>query len=132
MSTEIEVASQISKLKAEGYTTFAEDILRAAADETILSIAIGQFGWGGFRGDEQLYPNGKPPEDPPIGEPIFWSAAKPHLDYYYDGGYGSPSCHAIYAWTDSKVIFVSQYDGATGLETIPRNPSPCDVVMPGG
>jgi len=50
----------------------------------------------------------------------------------YDAGYGGEDCHPIYAWTDSRVIFVSCYDGSTQVESIPRNPMPGEARMFGG
>lgn len=43
----------------------------------------------------------------------------------------SLSADAIHAWTENKVLFVYEYDGATQVLTIPRNPTPADVRLPG-
>lgn len=59
-----------------------------------------------------------------------WSRARPMLDYEFDEGLGAAAnCNAIYAWTAGKVIFVVEYDGATRLKAIPRNPTACDPEM---
>ena len=45
------------------------------------------------------------------------------VDQEYDSGYGSsPDCFPLYAWTKSRVFYVHEYDGATGLVWAPRNP----------
>ena len=48
------------------------------------------------------------------------------------GGHGAPECYAVYVYTNQRVIFVSQYDGATNLEGIPLRPMACKPSMPGG
>ncbi len=47
------------------------------------------------------------------------------LDLDYDNGYSGADCYPMYAWTDRWVYFVSEYDGATCLSRVPRNPGPC-------
>lgn len=44
------------------------------------------------------------------------------LDVEYDNGFGGADCFPIYAWTKSRVFFIGEYDGATGLNWVPRNP----------
>lgn len=41
------------------------------------------------------------------------------LDLNYDNGYGSAGCFPFYAWSYSRVYFVSEYDGATSVEWLP-------------
>lgn len=53
---------------------------------------------------------------------LSWQEARPHLDYQYDSGYGAVDCHAVYAWTPSRVLFISQYDGSTHVTSVPRHP----------
>ena len=50
----------------------------------------------------------------------------------FNGDYGSVSCYATYVWTNKRVIWVTQYDGATWLSSVPRNPTPTFPDMPGG
>jgi hypothetical protein len=45
------------------------------------------------------------------------------LDYEYDSGFGSIDCHDIIIWTPETVYFIHEYDGATSLTYLPRNPS---------
>lgn len=47
------------------------------------------------------------------------------LDQDYHSGYGGADCYPMYAWTKSRIYFVGEYDGATGLNSVPRNPINC-------
>lgn len=44
------------------------------------------------------------------------------LDEEYDNGYGGADCFPMYAWTKSRVFFIGEYNGSTGLNWVPRNP----------
>lgn len=44
------------------------------------------------------------------------------VDQEYSNGYGGADCFPFYAWTKSRVFFVHEYDGATGIRWAPRNP----------
>lgn len=44
------------------------------------------------------------------------------IDEEYDSGYGGADCFPLYAWTATRVFFVHEYDGATGINYVPRNP----------
>lgn len=44
------------------------------------------------------------------------------LDDEYDNGFGGAHCFPMYAWTASRVFFIHEYDGATGMNYAPRNP----------
>lgn len=48
------------------------------------------------------------------------------LDQEYDSGYGGADCFPMYAWTQSFVYLIGEYDGATGLHSVPRNPVNCE------
>ena len=110
-----------------------------ASDETVIGVVIGEYGWGrssweqpGF-GEETVI--GEESVISPIpwdkrGIVLTWAEARPLLDYF-DAGYGSPGCHHIYVWTTQRVLFISQYDGSTSLESVPRDPVACRPVMPG-
>lgn len=71
-------------------------------------------------------------DNQPRGKVISWEEAKKWLDYEFNDGYGTPECNAVYAWTDSQVIAVSQYDGSTSPFSLPRNPTDVKPHMPGG
>jgi hypothetical protein len=44
------------------------------------------------------------------------------LDGEFDDGFGGADCYPFVAWTASRVFFVQEYDGATNLAWVPRNP----------
>jgi hypothetical protein len=44
------------------------------------------------------------------------------VDEEYNSGYGGADCYPLYAWTKSRVFFVGEYDGSTGLSWVPRDP----------
>ena len=103
---------------------FKNDILKVADDQDIEAIVIGNMGW-------EYYGY----EDKPtwiMDKLLSWKEAEPCLDYEYDDTYGAPDCQAITAWTKDYVLFVSQYDGSTRVERIPRNPIAYRPEMPGG
>lgn len=66
-----------------------------------------------------------------------WADASKKIDYEYDSGFGGADCHAVVAWGERYVYYVHEYDGATGIQKMPRNPEPCapgwaDVLSPTG
>lgn len=103
-------------------------ILSVANGEEIEAIVIGEMGWGRDYTSEKVPGYNNHPRD----KVLKWSEAVEYLKYEFDCGFGAPGCEAIYAWTKSWVIFISQYDGATGVCSIPRNPCDCKPEMPGG
>lgn len=44
------------------------------------------------------------------------------LDADYDSGYGGADCFPFYAWSESWLVTVGEYDGATVLHCWPRHP----------
>lgn len=102
-------------------------IAAAAEGEAIESVVIGEMGWGD-------YGNAGVPQyaEQRREELLTWDQAKPMLDYDFDDSYGAPGCNAIYVWTTNRVLFISQYDGSTNIEWVPRNPLACKPSMPGG
>lgn len=100
----------------------------AAEGEEIEAAVIGKMGWGDY--ESEKVPNY---EEHPKGKVLTWQEARKYLNYEFDSGLGAPGCQAIYVWTTTKVMFVSQYDdGATKLNVIPRNPADTMPDMPGG
>jgi hypothetical protein len=97
-------------------------ILEEAEGEPVVAVVIGR--WNGF--DE---PDDK---DWHKGKVLFWAEAAPLLDYMFDSGYGEGGCHAVYAWTATKVIAIGLYDGSTWAFSIPRYPMPCMPILHGG
>ena len=109
--------------------SFADNILAEANGEDIESVVIGAFGYGkGWHAPdtEQVIPREK------MGVALPWAGASVLLDYEYYTGFGAPNCHAVWAWTASRVIFVSTYDGSTSVTSVPRNPRDGTPSMPGG
>lgn len=108
--------------------TFAEDIEDEADGEEIIAVVVGEFGWGGY-----AWPEGREPVPATmLHVPVQWNDIRPYLDYEHDSP-TSPECHAIYAYTKSKVIFVSTYDGATWVTHVPLLPfRGCEPTMFGG
>jgi hypothetical protein len=96
--------------------------------ETIEAVVFGKYGWGGFDEDEES------PVPSNVQEKVLTLAeAEPYMHgWSFYGGYGAPECYAVYVWTNQRVIWVTQYDGATNLSSAPRNPTPCTPTMPGG
>lgn len=58
-------------------------------------------------------------------EPLVWEQARKLLDYSYDSGFGGADCHAVVAWSQHYVYYVHEYDGATRIAAMPRNPMKC-------
>ncbi len=114
-----------------GMSNLKEWILKVANGEPIEAIVIGKPVQASLV---------TPPADIPwahqdesnFNRVLSWHEAEPLIDYPFDSSYGLPRCHAVTAWTKSRVIFVSQYNGATSIEYAPRNPVNHMPSMPGG
>ena len=108
-------------------TNFVEWIEEEAAGEKIEAVVI-----SGNRYDEDGRPVSN--DNTSIIEDVLltWEEVRDDLDYKFNPNQYNIQCHAIYAWTASKVIFISQYDGSTEIYSIPRNPVDCKPEMPGG
>ena len=113
---------------------FADNILAEADGEKIESVVIGPFGWGYDLDDEEPYgmDDKQRVDRIHLGKPLSWRRVADLLDYEYTTSFGAPNCHAIWAWTASRVIFVSTYDGSTSVTSVPRNPRDGTPSMPGG
>lgn len=98
-------------------SNFASDIEAAAEGEPILGVVIHPEGESHYH---DLAERRKVPAR--YGEVLAWEAARPMLDYGYDTGYGGVDCDAIWAWTETRVLFVGCYDGASWIQAAPRNP----------
>lgn len=96
--------------------TFAGDILEAAADEEIIAIAVSPKRGYSYHDDKPDHNLG--------AEPVEWDKAFEVLNYDYSDGFGGQDCHDIWAWTETRVLFVHEYDGSTRIASAPRNPSP--------
>lgn len=107
--------------------------------EVIEAIVFGPWGWGSEpRDGEGWEPGYGEPSPPPVpfdkrGFILTEAEAEPFMQSWsFYGGYGAPDCYATYIWTNQRVIWVTQYDGATGLSSAPRNPVESIPDMPGG
>jgi hypothetical protein len=110
----------------KGLGNFWTDILNATNGEPIQSGVIGNFGW------DRLYDSdSRVPQDQKT-KLLTRDELSKLLNYEYDAGYGAPDCHAVTIWTTAHVLFIVQYDGATNVHSVPRNPVPHIPEMPGG
>jgi len=91
-------------------------VLEAASGEEIEGVVIGWSEWRDYGVDP----------GPLANKVAKWSEVEALLDFDFHTGYGGAGCNAIYAWTKSWVIAVSEYDGATGITRLPRSPTPCE------
>lgn len=112
-------------------------ITEEAAGEEIQAVVIGRMGWAHGSGNEDMANDYGCEDIPnyvncPVNKVLSLEEARPWLEYSFDAGYGSPGCQSITAWTPNKVIFISQYDGSTSVESVPRNPVDHEPKMPGG
>lgn len=103
-------------------------LVELEGDEEVEGIVFGEWGWGNY---------GQP--DPPLvpiekqGIAMSLDEAIPLMEgWSFNGGFGAPDCYAAYIWTNKRVLWVTQYDGATRLDSAPRNPCNCIPDMPGG
>lgn len=109
--------------------------------EKVEAVVFGEWGWGDYPaepGCEEDWDGNTIVDNPPVPRnkrgiilPIK-EARKYMAGWEFDGGYGSPECYATYIWTNQRVIWVTQYDGATRLDSAPRNPIDIIPDMPGG
>jgi hypothetical protein len=59
-----------------------------------------------------------------IGQLIPFEEAKQYFfGWNISGGFGNPDVVPFYVWTNYRVLFIGCYDGATWLESVPRNPT---------
>ncbi len=99
----------------------AQGIEAEAGEEQVLFAVVGEH--YSHKWDD--------PEPNHLGHLLPWADARKILDYNYDNGFGGADCHPVYAWTETKVIFVVEYDGSTGTSWVPRNPTACEPQFSG-
>ncbi len=101
--------------------------------EEVECVVFGPWGWNSVNDMESEAPE---PQVPPsiMGRRLILSEAEPFLKAFsFSGGYGSPDSYATWIYTNKKVMWVTQHDGSTGLNTMPRHPIQGQVpYMPGG
>jgi len=108
--------------------------------ETVEAIIFGPWGWGSAPSDGKSWDSGYSEPDPtPVpfdlrGKVLTLERAEPMMQTWrFNGGFGAPDCYAVRIYTDRRVIWVTQYDGATGFDSSPRNPQEGFMPdMPGG
>lgn len=96
--------------------------------ETVENIVFGEWGWSGYH-------EPKPAPIPKNKQGVLLSLeeAKPYMQgWEIYGGYGAPTAYAMYVWTNKRVLWITQYDGSTHLDSMPRNPESVIPEMPGG
>ena len=91
--------------------TFADDLLKAAGDEPIVQVVIGD---ARVAGDARHAP-GLARQ----GELLTWDEARPLL----------ADCQAVYVWTATRVLFLVKYDDDTWISAAPRDPTAVIPVM---
>lgn len=98
-------------------------------DEEVEAAVFGEWGWGGG----YLEPEPPPVPDEVQGKVLTPDEAKPLMDgWSFIGGYGAPECYAVRIWTNKQVLWITQYDGSTCLDSAPRDPENHMPNMPGG
>lgn len=108
--------------------------------EVVEAIVFGAWGRGDGPADGGEWKAGYgEPTPPPVpfekrGIRLTLEEAEPMMQSWeFYGGYGSPDCYATHIWTDRRFFWVTQYDGATGLDFAPRHPRDGYLPdMPGG
>lgn len=100
--------------------------------ETVEGIVFGQWGWGsgtgklGYKEEEPFIPFNL------RSKVLTIQVAEPYMKAWsFYGGYGAPMCYATNIWTNKRVIWVTEYDGSTCLNSATRNPTDYEPDMPG-
>ena len=107
--------------------------------ETVEGIVFGAWGWGSAPQEGEDWDVGYfEPDNIPVpydmrGKVLTLEQAEPYMTgWNFFGGCGAPNCYATYVWTTQRVIWVTQYNGETELDSAPRNPLAMMPDMPGG
>ena len=119
---------------------YDELIEKLEEGEHIEGIVFGPFGCGSPpRSETEPWKLGyDEPRNIPVpfnkrGVVLNIDEARPMMDgWSFYTGYGAPECYAVYIWTNKRIFWVTQYDGATGLCSAPRHPIDTMPDMPGG
>ena len=126
---------------SEQQTAYGELLAFLEPGEVVQALVFGAFGWGSLGEEDEEddwmgYHEDTLPEPIPRelrGKVLTLEQAQPHMQCWsFYGGYGAPMAYATYVWTDRRVIWVTQYDGSTNLDSMPRSPVACIPDMPGG
>lgn len=107
-----------------GGNTLEEWILNCSLGEFIEGVVIGKHPdvYEGDTYDEDDVQTKKGFLRQPLNRVLTWEEAREHLRYKFDSGYGGAECNPVYVWTRTRVLFVHEYDGSTGMHHVPRFP----------
>jgi hypothetical protein len=100
-------------------SNIAQWIETLAAGESVEAACIGTHYQDGWCDDQEPF------NSAPIGVVLSWEQARPFLEYEFYSGFGGADCHPVVAWTTSKIIQISEYDGSTRAVSAPRHPIDC-------
>lgn len=117
-----------------------DDLIKCLSDdEKVEAIVFGPWGWGSSPGEGREWTSGHGEPDPPAvpfcerGKVLTLDEAAPYMEgWEFFGRSDAPYCYATYVWTSERVLWVTQCDGATCLDSAPRNPVEVMPDMPGG
>lgn len=94
-------------------------------DEGVEAIIFGNYGYG--QDTDKTLSAIQPKYR---GKILSFEVAKTMMETWsFQNGFGIQKCYATYIWTNRRVIWVSEYDGSTCLNSMPRNPIPCIPEM---
>jgi len=104
---------------------FLQDILaalvnREESEEDIQAVMLIKPRYEFFEYEMSEIEEVFPEED--FGKCHPWSYVRDAFDYTYDKGYGSRDCHDILVYTTYTIYYIHEYDGATSIRWMPRNP----------
>lgn len=86
-------------------------------EESVEAVVFGYYGGDDWHDEVDTVPREL------IGKVLSFEQAKQYMrGWSFYGGFGFPDSYPVYIWTNKHVIFVHEYDGATGLRRHPRNP----------
>jgi hypothetical protein len=109
----------------DAYKDLKKNLLKG---EVVEAIVFGEFGWGGFH----------EPAPPPVPEDkqgviLTLEEAKPLMQgWTLHCGFGAPLAYAMNIWTNKRILWLTQYDGSTSLDSVSRVPVAEMPRMPGG
>jgi hypothetical protein len=122
---------------------WAELLAKLEPGEHVEWVVFGN--WGGNSTPERppmdrydtalRYGEPDPPPVPLTSRGILLDAgdAEPFMHgWSFNSRYGSPMTYAVRIWTNRRIFWITQYDGATSLDSTPRHPQAFMPDMPGG
>ncbi len=109
----------------DAYKELKKELLKG---EVVEAIVFGEFGWSGFHEpDPPFVPKDKQ------GVILTLEEAKPLMQgWTLYCGFGAPLAYAMNVWTNKRILWLTQYDGSTSLDSVSRIPVADMPEMPGG